>query len=83
VTDISSKINNLQVQETKLFDQIKTTSDVLGRQSAHPLQQPLDHKSNVVLYGIKENPTKTLKHERVQKDIKAVLEILKGIIMLK
>jgi len=36
-------------------------------------------RSKVVLYGISESPTKTPKHERVQKDIKAVLEILNSI----
>ena len=76
VLDLTSRINNLQVQESQLVDQIKTTSDALGR---HPTQQAPDRRSNVVLYGIGESPTKTPKHERVQKDIKAVLEILNGI----
>jgi len=30
VSDLTSKIDNLQVQELKLVDQIKTTSDALG-----------------------------------------------------
>jgi len=73
VSDLTSKINILQVQELKLVDQM---TDALGRHSTHCTQQIPDRRSNVVLYGVSESHTKTPKHERVQKDIKAVLEIL-------
>ena len=79
VSDLSSKITNLQAQESKLSDQIKTTSDVLGKHTTNPPQYVSDRKSNVVLYGIDESPPKTPKHERLQKDIKTTLEIFSSI----
>ena len=65
--DLSNKIANLQTQESKLSDQIKTTSDVLGKHATSLPQYVSDRKSNVVLYGIDESPSKTLKHERLKK----------------
>lgn len=58
VSDLSSQIDNLQSQESKLTDQIKTTSDVLGRHNINPAQYSYDRKSNIVLYGIDESPSK-------------------------
>ena len=54
VSDLSNKIETLQLQETKLVDQIQTTSNALDRHTANPTQQVPDRKSNVVLYGIDE-----------------------------
>jgi len=79
VSDLSSKIVKLQTEESKLSEQIKTTSDALGRRTTSPTQVPLDRKSNIVLYGVKESPPKALRHERLQSDIKAILEIFGGI----
>jgi len=69
VSGLSTKIINLQTEESKLSEQIKTTSDALGRHTP-------DQKFNIVLYGVKESPPKALRHERLQSDIKAILEIL-------
>jgi len=79
VLDLSHKIEALQLQETKLVDQIQTTSTTLNTYAAHPTQQPPNRKSNVVLYGINECPSRTTRHERQQSDMKSVLETLHGI----
>jgi len=79
VSDLSSKIETLQLQETKLVDQIQTTSHALNKQTVQPTQQHPDRKSNVVLYGINECSSRTTRHERQQSDIKAVLETLSNI----
>lgn len=79
VSDLSQKIEALQVQETKLVDQIQTTSTALNTHAAQPTQQTPNRKSNVVLYGINECPSRTTRHERQQSDVKSVLETLNGI----
>ena len=79
VSDLSNKIETLQLQETKLVDQIQTTSNALDRHTANPTQQVPDRKSNVVLYGIGECSSRTSRHERQQNDVKAVLETLSSI----
>ena len=61
VSDLSKKIDNLHVQESKLSDQIKDTSDALRKHDVVSIQQVLDRKSNVVVYGIEESPPKTPK----------------------
>ena len=42
VSDLSKKIDNLHVQESKLSDQIKDTSDALRKHDVAPIQQVLD-----------------------------------------
>jgi len=79
VSDLSSKIVNLQSQECKLSEQIKSTSVALGRQSSYSTPAPADRRSNIVLYGVEESPPKALRYERLQHDVKAVLEVLGGI----
>jgi len=79
VSVLANKIEMLQLQETKLFDQIQMTSDALERHTAHPTHQTHDHKLNNVLYGIEELSSKTSRYERQQGDIKAVLETLNSI----
>ena len=53
--------------------------DVLGKRSGNSLEHVSDHKSNIVLYGIDKSPPKTSKHERLQKDIQAALDIFSSI----
>ena len=79
VSDLSSKIVNLQSQECNLSEQIKSTIVALGRQSSYSTPAPADQRSNIVLYGVEESPPKALRHERLQHDVKAVLDILGGI----
>ena len=38
VSDLSSKIDNLQTQQSKLSEQIKSTSDALGKHPASSAQ---------------------------------------------
>ena len=79
VSDLSKKIDNLHVQESKLSDQIKDTSDALRKHDVAPIQQVLDQKSNVVVYGIEESPPKTPKNVRLQKDINSISQIFDSI----
>ena len=53
VSDLSSKIDNLQVQESKLSDQIKNTFSKPPVALNYPTP---DRKSHVVVYGVAENP---------------------------
>ena len=56
VSDLSSKIDKLQVQESKL---IKNTSDTFGK-PPFALNYPTpDRKLYVVVFGVAENPPKT------------------------
>ena len=50
------------MQESKLNDQIKDTSDALHKHDIAPIQQVLDWKSNVVVYEIEKNP---LRHQKL------------------
>ena len=52
VSDLSSKITSLQAQESKLSDQIKTISDVLGKHTTNPPQYVSDRKSNIVCMAL-------------------------------
>jgi len=76
VSDLSNTIVNLQSLESKLSKQIKSTSDVLGKQPTYLSQSPPDRRSNIVLYGVKDCAPKALRHERLQN---AALEIFGGI----
>ena len=51
---VANKIETLQLQETKLADQIQNTSDALEKHTVHSTQRPFDRKLNVILYGIDE-----------------------------
>ena len=59
VSDLSSKIDKLQAQESKLNDQIKNTSVTFGKQPVAPNYPTPDRKSHVVVFGVAENLPKT------------------------
>ena len=61
-SDLSNTIDNLYIQESKLNDQIKDTSDALHKHDVTLIQQVLDRKSNVVVYEIEKNP---LRHPKL------------------
>ena len=79
VSDLSSKIDNLQAQESKLSDQIKNTSDTFGKQPVALNYPTPDRKSHVVVFGVAENPPKTSVNTRMQNDLKALLQIFDSI----
>jgi len=54
MTDLANKIEALQLQETKLADQIQNTSDALEKHTVLSTQRSFDCKLNVILYGIDE-----------------------------
>ena len=71
VSDVSNKIDNLQTQESKLSEQIKSTSDALGKHPASSAQPVSNHKSNVV-YGVEENPPKMPRNVQLRKDMETI-----------
>ena len=79
VSDLSNKIDNLQTQESKLSEQIKSTSDALGKHPASSAQLVSNRKSNVVVYGVEENPPKTPRNVWLQKDMETVSQIFNSI----
>ena len=79
VSDLSRKIDKLQVQESKLSDQIKNTSDTFGKPLVALNYPTPDHKSHVVVFGVAENSPKTSANIWMQNDLKALLQIFDGI----
>ena len=79
VSDLSNKIDNLQTQESKLSEQIKDTSDALGKHPASSAQPVSNRKSNVVVFGVEKNPPKMPRNARLQKDIETISQIFKSI----
>ena len=79
VSDLSNKIDNLQTQESKLSEQMKSTSDALGKHLASSAQPVSNRKSNVVVYGVEENPPKTPRNVWLQKDMETISQIFKSI----
>ena len=69
----------MQTQETKLSEQIKSTSDALGKHPASSAQPVSNRQSNVVVYGVEENPPKTPRNLRLQKDMESISQIFKSI----
>ena len=66
-------VDSLQTQESKLSEQIKSTSVALGKYPASSAQLVSNRKSKVVVYGVNENPPKTPRNVQLQKDIETVL----------
>ena len=79
VSDLSNKIENLQTQESKLSEQIKSTSDALGKHPVSSVQPVSNHKSNVVVYGVEENPPKMPRNVRLQKDKETISQFFRSI----
>ena len=79
ILDLSNKIDSLQTQESKLSEQIKSTSVALGKYPASSAQPVSNHKSNVVVYGVDENPQKSPRNVRLQKDMETMLQIFNSI----
>ena len=69
----------MQTQESKLSEQIKSTSDALDKHPASSAQLVCKHNSNVVVYGVEENPPKTPRNVRQQKDMETISQIFKSI----
>jgi len=74
VTDLSTKIDALTAQESKLNTRIAETSKAQHAQpkSSQTSSQLSDRKSNVVIYGVEKSPLNTPRGARLQKDTVAV-----------
>ena len=68
VPDLSSRIDKLQAQELELTSEIKNTSKDLDMHPDSIRSQNSNRKSNNMIFGVEENPPKTLKSTRFQKD---------------
>ena len=76
VSDLSNEKDSLQTQVSKLSKQIKSISDTLGNILATSSTQLVsNHKSNVLVYGVDENPPKTARNVQLQKDMETTLQI--------
>ena len=79
VSDLSSKIQYLQAQESDLCTQIKKTSVALDR---HPVKNKTltqDPKCNVVVCGVDECPQITSRNVSLQRDTDAVTKLFLNI----
>ena len=69
----------MQTQESKLREQIKSTSDALGKHPASSAKFVSNHKSNVVVYGVEENPPETPRNVWLLKDMETISQVFKSI----
>ena len=79
VPDLSSRIDKLQAQELELTIEIKNTSKALDTHSDSIRSQNSNRNSNNMIFGVEENPPKTLKSTRLQKDTSTVVEIFSSL----
>ena len=70
----------MQTQESKSSEQIKSTPDALGKHPASSAQLISNRKSNVIIYGVEENPPKCLEmYGCRKKDMETISQIFKSI----
>ena len=58
---------------------MKSTSDALGKYPASSAQPVSNHKSNIVVYAVEENPPKMPRNVWLQKDMETISQIVMSI----